>query len=125
MARSDGSVSDYFVIANIEVKLTRSKAKGVSEFRATNRPDATELRMTEIQIRENYPWDYNELTGRCRKRYQDFKENAKYHDIRRPLLENEKFCRVRYLDPDNPKSAQKRFYKPNILQEFDKHYSRK
>ena len=124
-AREDRNVSDYLVIANIEVKLTRSKAKGVSEFRSTNRPDATELRMTEVQIRETYPWDYRELTDRCRKRYLDFKENRKYHDIRKQLLENDKLCRVRYLDPGNPKSAQKQFYSPNILQEFDEHYSEK
>ena len=117
--------SEYAFMINYEVKLTRSKAKDVPEARITNNPNAHEFRMTEVQIRETYPWDFEELTDRCRKRYQDFKENAKFYDIRRPLLENEKFCRVRYLDPDNPKSAQKRFYKPNILQEFDRHYSRK
>ena len=122
MNRND---SEYVFMINYEVKLTRSKAKDVPEARITNNPNAHEFRMTEVQIRENYPWDFEELTDRCRKRYQDFKENAKFYDIRRPLLENEKFCRVRYLDPDNPKSAQKRFYNSNILQEFDKRYSRK
>lgn len=73
--RAEGSVTDYIVIANIDVKLTRSKAKGVPEVRVTNDPDATEVRMTEVQIRENYPWDYRELTDRCRKRYPVFKEN--------------------------------------------------
>ncbi len=116
--------SEYAVMINYEVRFTRSKAKDVPQIRVTNDPNATEVRMTEEQIRENYPWDYGELTDRCRKRYKDFKENAKYHKIRKPLLENEKFCRVRYLDPGNPKSAKKRFYNSNILQEFDKHYSR-
>ena len=109
---------------NYEVRFTRSKAKDVPEVRVTNDPNATEVRMTEVQIRENYPWDYRELTDRCRKRYKDFKENSKYHDIRKPLLKNEKFCRVRYLDPDNPKSANKQFYNPNIIKELDNHYSR-
>ena len=121
-AGTDGSVSDYCVIANIEVKLTRSKAKGVQKVRVTNDPNAEELRMTEEQVRENYPWDYSELTDRCRKQYSNFKVNAKYHKIRKSLLGNEKFCRVRYLDPGNPKSAKKLFYNPNILQEIDKHY---
>ncbi len=116
--------SEYAVMINYEVRFTRSKAKDVPEVRVTNDPNATEVRMTEVQIRENYPWDYRELTDRCRKRYKDFKENSKYHGVRKPLLKNEKFCRVRYLDPDNPKSANKQFYNPNILRELDNHYSR-
>ena len=117
--------SEYAFMINYEVKLTRSKAKDVPEFRVTNNPDATEVRMSEEQILENYPWDYRELTDRCRKRYQDFKANARYHNIRKPLHENEKLCRVRFLDPSNPNSAKKLFFNPNILQVFDKHYSRK
>ena len=112
-------------MVNIDVKFTSSKAKGVPEVRNTNDPNATKIFMTEEEIREKYPWDYEELTGRCRLRYIDFKLNAKYHNIKKPLYENEKFCRVRYLDPGNPKSAKKRFFNSNILQEIDKHYSKK
>ena len=122
--RTKRNDSEYAFMINYEVKLTRSKAKGVPEAQFTNNPNAPEFRMTEEQIRENYPWDYKELTERCRKRYQDFKASAKYHDIRKPLQGNEKLCRVRYLDPGNPKSAKKLFYNPNILQVLDKHYSR-
>jgi hypothetical protein len=31
----------------------------------------------------------------------------------------------RYLDPDNPKSARKPFFNPNVLREFDKFYTLK
>ena len=122
--RTKGSNSEYAVMINFKVKFTRSKAKGVPEVRVTNDPNATAVRLTEEQIREQYPWDYGELTDKCRKRYADFSANAKYHKIRKPLYGNEKFCRVRYLDPDNPKSANKRFFNPNILKEFDRHYLR-
>ena len=123
--RTQSKDSEYAFMINYEVKLTRSKAKGVPEAQFTNNPNAPELRMTEEQIRDKYPWDFKEFTDRCRKRYTDFKINVTFYDIRRPLLENDKFSRIRYLDPGNPKSVQKRFYNPNILQEFDKHYSRK
>lgn len=36
-----------------------------------------------------------------------------------------KYVRPRYLDPDNPKSGKKDFYRSPILTEFDKHYTRK
>jgi len=36
-----------------------------------------------------------------------------------------KFSVIRALDPRNPKSAKQRFYNPNILGEFDKHYKKR
>jgi hypothetical protein len=35
------------------------------------------------------------------------------------------FSIVRFLDPGNPKSAKKRLYNTNIIQEFDKHYQKR
>lgn len=64
------------------------------------------------------------LSQRLRKRYVDFKENRKYHTIRKALEVDERFCKKRLLDPGNPKSAVKKFYNSNIIKEFDKHYTR-
>ena len=114
--------SEYVVTIKIEVRLSRSKSGDAIEVQPTRNPDATEIRMTEEQMRERYPWDYGKLTEECKKRYPDFKCDQKYHDIKKSLLGNEKFCYIRRLDPDNPKSSRKTFYDPNILQEFDKHY---
>ncbi|PYP82188.1 MAG: hypothetical protein DMF61_27060 [Blastocatellia bacterium AA13] len=36
-----------------------------------------------------------------------------------------KYAVVRSLHPGNPWSSKQRFYNPNILQEFDKHYTRR
>ena len=60
--KTKGSDSEYAVMINHEVKFTRSKAKGIPEVRVTNDPSAAEIRLTEEQIREQYPWDYLELT---------------------------------------------------------------
>jgi hypothetical protein len=38
------------------------------------------------------------------------------------LRENEKFCRVRYLNPSNPKGQMARFYHPRIITELKKNY---
>ena len=53
--RTKGSNSEYAVMINFKVKFTRSKAKGVPEVRVTNDPNATAVRLTEEQIREQYP----------------------------------------------------------------------
>lgn len=120
--KAETADSEYAVTINIDVTFTRSKSKDTAEVRPTREPDATEIRLTEEQIREQYPWGYDKLTKECKRRYQDFKCNRTYHGIRKPLLGDEKFCYTRRLDPDNPKSSKKTFYNPNILQELDKHY---
>ena len=119
--------SKYFVTVNIDVKLRRSRAKDALGVRTTSNPNAPEVRVTEVDIREEYPWSYQQLTEECKKRYADFRCNHEYHNIRKTICgkTNQKLCNTRYLDPGNPKSIKKPFFKPNILNEFDKHYSKK
>lgn len=124
-ADQDNSSEDFSITVNIDVKFTRSKAKEALGVRVTNNQDATEIRLTEEQIRETYPWDYQRLTKECQERYSDFKVVQKYHDLRKGLLGNEKHCKTRRLDPNNPSSSKKDFYSPGILRELDKHYQRK
>lgn len=114
--------SRYSVTVNIEVRFTRSKAKDALAVQVTNDPKAPAIRLTDEQVRERYPWDYAQLTAECRKRYANFKIDAKYHACRKALVSDKRFCHVRELDPGNPKSAKKQFFNPNILQEFDKQY---
>ena len=115
----------YSVSVNVELKFTRSKSKDAFPVKVTGEPSALPVQLTEQDIRERYPWDYATLTNACRQRYQDFKENRKYHDIRKSLAGDDRFGRLRFLDPGNTKSAKKPFFNPNILAELDKHYSRK
>jgi len=117
--------SPYSVTVNIDIKFTRSKAKDALGVQVTNNPDAPEVRITEQQIRDQYPWDYDRLTDECRKRYKDFKAAQKYHDVRKRLLKDKRFGDIRFLDPGNAKSARKPFFNPNILVELDKHYTKK
>ena len=119
--------SGYSVAIDIGVTFKRSKAKDALGVRIVNseHPDAMKVHITEEDIRKEYPWDYYQLTQKCSELYSDFKTNQKYHNIRKPLHGNRKFCYIRYLDPGNPKSSEKVLFKPDILNEFDKHYSKK
>ena len=111
-------------IRQIEIKFTRSKAKDALDVQVTNNPNAPEVRLTDEQVREKYPWDYDRLTTECRKRYSGFKSDQKYHDCRKKLAGDKRFSHVRELDPGNPKSAKKPFFNANILAEFDKIYTK-
>jgi hypothetical protein len=116
--------SQYSVTVNIEVNFTRSKAKDALAVRLSNEPNAAPVRFTEEQIREKYPWDYQELRKKCKMRYSNFKENKKFHDLRKKLENDKRFITIRFLDPSNPKSGKKVFFNPNILVEIDKHYTK-
>lgn len=117
--------SPYFVTCRIEVKLARSKSKEAPNVRITDDPNAPEIRVTEECILEKYPWNYSKLTTECRERYSDFKLNQEYHDLRKRLAKDDRFGRVRLLDPNNPKTTKKQFFNSHIMQEFDKHYTKK
>jgi len=117
--------SPYAVTVNIDIKFTRSKAKDALGVQITNNLDAPEVRLTEEQIRESYPWDYDRLTDACRERYKDFKVTNDYHVLRKKLQSDKRFGAIRFLDPGNSKSAKKPFFNPNIITELDKHYVKK
>ena len=124
-AKTDKSNSDYQVTANIGVNFVRSKAKDAMKVQVTSDPNATKVYMTEEQIRDKYPWDYKQLTDRCRQRYSNFKSDSEYHSLRMSLYGDERYCHVRYLDPGNLNSSKKWLFNPNILKEFDRHYSQR
>jgi hypothetical protein len=123
-AKQDDPAARYSVSVNVEIRFTRSKAKDALGIQVTNNPNAPEVRLTEEQVREKYPLDYDDLTSECRKRYSGFKSDQKYHDHRKKLVGDKKFCYVRELDPGNPRSAKKPFFNANIFTELDKHYKR-
>lgn len=115
---------DFNISLHLDVKFSKSKDDGAQKVRITNDPDATAVTLSEEDIRDKYPWDYDILTTRLRKRYTDFKANQTYHDLRKPLEDDERFCRKRYLDPAKTSGVGKCFYDPNIIKEFDAHYEK-
>lgn len=121
---SHAGTSEFNVGLRIEVQMRRTKDGTGANFRISTDKDALPVHVDEESIRAAYPWDYNILTTQMKRRYADFKCNNEYHSVRKPLEANPKFATERFLDPGNPKSAKKTFYNPNILAEFDKHYTR-
>ena len=115
--------SPYAISVNIDVRFTKSKeAKGDLIFQVVKgEKGATKVVLTEEQILKNYPWDYEELNKRWKKRFPGRKMNRGYHKLRKTIASDPRFGHVRYLDPTKPSSSRKPFYNPNILNEFEKH----
>jgi hypothetical protein len=120
----DDVAKDFNVALTIEVKLKRTKEATAVPTVVTNAPDALRVSLDEEDIRERYPWSYDILTARLRKRYANFKMDQRYHELRREFEKDPALCRERLLDPGNPKGVSKRFYSANIQAKFDPHYTR-
>ena len=124
-AHPSDETADFNVTLKIEVRFMRAIAPEAIPVRTSRAPDAVPVVLTEEDIRNRYPWVYRDLTSQLKDRYQDFKLNRKFWDIKKELEKSGRHSSPRYLDPGNPKSGKKTFYSTGILQEFDKHYIRK
>lgn len=125
LAEADTDTSSpYAVAVRLQVKLEKSSLASASKVQVSKDPEAVKITLSEQDIREKYPWDYRELCLRLSQRYTDFKQDGKFHALRKPMLTDEKFAMPRFLDPGNPKSPKKDFYNPNVLPVFDLSYSK-
>ncbi|AET90392.1 hypothetical protein BYI23_A025540 [Burkholderia sp. YI23] len=123
---ADGDAApDYFVALSVDVKLKRSPGAMASQLQLSQDPNAMKVILQEEDVRQAFPWDYAELMKRCRDRYTDFVQNKTFNDICTQAKHNPALTRVRYLDPNNPKSAKKTFYSTNVLKLLDKQYKKK
>lgn len=116
---------DYSFSLEVELRFKKGGSSSDASVVLANDPAAIPVALDEEQIREKYPWSYEILTNLLQKRYEDFKVNPQYHGIRQSLEGNVKYCKTRFLDPANLKSAKKNFYNPNIVREFDKLYKKR
>lgn len=113
------------VALRMETKLIKGKDASGASFRWTDDPNAPAITVREEDILKNYPLTYRELATMMKRRYTNFLENKAFHKIRQVFEDDKKYAIVRILHPTNPNSSRQRFYNPNILQEFDKHYTRR
>lgn len=119
----DDPSAQYAVALNVELRFMRSKTQDALKVQVTNDPAAVPIQLTEEHFRDKYPLTYETLTKECKKRYTDFKQNQRYHKLRRPLKADSKYCHVRKLDPNNPKSLKQEWYSRSVFNVFDKYYT--
>ena len=119
--------SPYSITLQIETRFVRSSSdSSVLQVRYTDKEDAPKVKVVEDDIlRRKYPLTFAKLVDKLRKRYSDFKQDQKFFRIKRQLEDEERFCRVRYLNVFKKSSVKQKFYSTEIIKEFDKHYTRK
>ena len=123
--------ASYNITLRIRTQFVKTYAADkVIEIKYTDDPDAPEVRVSEENIfKYKYPMTYGDLIDKLKNRYADFKPDNRFHTIKKDLEDQqkygEKFCKVNYLDVVGKKGSQKKFYSPEIVKEFDKHYTKR
>lgn len=117
--------SEFNISLKLETQFVKANSADAMKFQYSTDPNALPVSITEEDAFKKYSLDYKSLTSALRKRYSDFKMDKGYHELRKQFEENEKFARTRLLNPQNPKSSKQVFYCPEIVKEFDKHYTKR
>ena len=90
----------------------------------SNNPNAPSVRISDENLRENYPYTYQDLINRCNNRYKDFNISEKFHKIKKGCWNNPKYCHIRRMNLWKNRDFDPKFYSENIFEVFDKHYKK-
>lgn len=110
----------------LETKFVKSKAIEALPVKfAKDGADISVSIDTEEKFKEKYKWTYTkDLIPALKARYSDFKQDKNFTDFKRGLDKNENFVGIWYLNLHSKTGTTKKYYDPNILQEFDKLYTK-
>lgn len=111
----------------LETKFVKSKSINALPIRYSKDSGAITISIdSEEKFAEKYKWTFREdLLPQLKARYQEIRFDAKFRELLNQIEKNQNFCGERYLDFKNKKGGKKKFYDPNIVTEFDKHYNKK
>lgn len=107
-------------------KVSKNEAGTTLPFRITDDKDAPAFRVDQQSaFKTKYTFDHAELLKNCKRRYSDFKEGAKFNNIKRNMLKKDK----RYADqwPMNykrPRTIDPYFYSSEVYKVLDLHYKK-
>lgn len=125
IAHPSNENTEFNISLKVETQFVKANTPDAMQFAYSTDPSALPINIKEEDAMRKYSLDYTSLTKVLRKRYSDFKVDRKYHDLRKDLEVDDRWGRIRLLNPKNPKSSRQSFYSPEIVKEFDKHYALK
>lgn len=114
VASSAPAEGDYAIAVRLDVRFHRSTLATAANVQVTRDTVALAVRLDEDQMRERFPWTFEDLKAQLKRRKPDIKFGKAFFAIREPLMEDKSLVHSRLLDPANPKSSVKKFYNPNM-----------
>ena len=86
-------------------------------------PNAPEVRVSEDSIFKTfYTQEFSDVVAHAREKFENFKQNQTFNRLMAQLKGNARFHKVRYLNPNNPKSGRKDWYSLHVYEELAKRY---
>jgi hypothetical protein len=122
------------------IKVKNHESKDALALKFINEKDLTEEQKEQLKntglvfikekkvdgVPDEYPLDYRALCKELKKEIPSIKINKEFHDIRKEILNrNPDLFHERKLDPNNPKSPKKIYYKRQIIDIFKDYYKEK
>lgn len=119
--------SEPFVMGlKLEYKLAASRQADAPALRLTNDPKAPPVRLSDDDLKKNYPLTYENLLVKLRDRYSDFKQNNDFYKRLKVLELDPRLMYSRPLDPFTPtKTTKKKLYAAGVVDRFEVHYTKK
>ena len=114
---ADTSDINYSVSLNLTVSLNPI-FEGGGTIRVINDPNALQVRISDDQVTEKYPWTYKDLISECKRRYVDFKMDDVFHELMRQIKNDGNCAYERKLDPKNTKTTSQWRYKSETALEL-------
>jgi len=114
--------SPFAIALELKTEFVRSKLR-IDQ----NNPNALSIKLdAEDVYKTTFIWNYGEqLRPKLKARYSDIKFDPKFNALKKRLEKDKKLAQWRPHDPNKPNGNGKWFYSPNIVKEFDKHYTPK
>ena len=118
---------DHNISLVLETKFVRSKSIESLKVKYDNDdPIAITVKVSaEEEFAGKYQWSFrDDLVPKLKTRYSNIKFGDSFRKLMHQIESNPKLCGIRYLDFKNKKGSKRKFYSPNVLKTFDKHYKK-
>lgn len=112
----------------LETKFVRSQSIESLKVKYDNDdPNAITVKVSaEQQFAAKYKWSFKEhLIPKLKEKYSNISFGKEFREIMREIEKDENLCGLRYLDFIKKTGVPRKFYSPNVIKEFDKHYDKK
>jgi len=126
-AKVSATPSEYFYSVVVHFDIIKKTADGAVPIKLAAPGEAAQIVVSidDDKLPPGMTWTFKNLVAALKKKYSDFVQNDSFYKLKATLKKNKLLCHERHLVPSNKKSPKAKFYNPNIIFEFDKHYTPK
>lgn len=118
-----GPNEKYNILLSTKVSFIKGDKNGINtKFIKEPGEDAIKVNLTDEEIDIRYPLSYEDLVNTLKSRYQNFKQDRKFHELNKRYRKNINNAYQKFLNNKNKNGNSRWQYNSNILNFFDKDY---